>query len=61
MRRDDPIRLRVEVDRRPEPALLRAAIQARLRGQPAPEPERRIGDAVAAAVARARAERGGGR
>jgi hypothetical protein len=45
----------------PEPSLLRAAIEARLRGRPWPGPEGAVGDAVAAAIERAQAEREGER
>jgi hypothetical protein len=52
-----PLRLRVEVDARPEPTLLQSAIAARLAGQLWAGPERAVADAVADAVAAARAER----
>jgi hypothetical protein len=43
----------------PEPSLLRAAIEARLRGRPWPGPEGQVAEAVAAAVERARAQQEG--
>jgi hypothetical protein len=50
----EPLHLRVEVQAAPEPALLRAAIAARIAGRPFPPgPD----DAVARAVAEAVAER----
>ena len=48
-----PRRLEVQVPGRPEPTVLRAAIEARLAGAPWAGPERAVGDAVAAAVAAA--------
>lgn len=44
------IRLRVSVDRAPEPSLLRAAIAARLGGRPVTGPEGTVASAVASAV-----------
>jgi hypothetical protein len=50
-----PRTMRVEVAARPDPFLLRSAIEARLAERPlAPGPERAVADAVAAEVARAR-------
>jgi hypothetical protein len=49
----EPVRLRVHVTAPPEPALLRAAIEARLRGRAWTGPEREVGDAVARHLAAA--------
>jgi hypothetical protein len=51
------LRLRVEVNARPEPTLLQRAIASRLAGQSWAGAERAVADAVADAVAAARAER----
>ena len=46
-------RLRVEVDRAPDPFLLRAAIEAGLAGRPWAGPERAVADRVLEAVTEA--------
>lgn len=54
-----PVRLRVEVPAAPRPALLRAAIAARMAGRGFPSPaEDAVGARVAAAVREQLAERG---
>jgi hypothetical protein len=53
-KRDSVSILRVHVDLRPEPTLIRAAIVASLEGRPWAGPERAIGEAVAEAAGRAR-------
>jgi hypothetical protein len=56
-----PVRLRVEVPAAPRPALLRAAIAARIAGRAFPSPaEDAVGARVAAAVREQLAERGEG-
>jgi hypothetical protein len=52
----EPLRLRVYVTAPPEPALLRAAIEARLRGRAWTGPEREVADAVAGRLDAARRE-----
>ena len=44
------LHLRIDVDRAPDPFLLRAAVEARLAGRPWAGPERVVADRVVAAV-----------
>jgi hypothetical protein len=55
------LELSVTVAAPPEPSLLRAAIEARLRGRPWLGPEAAVANAVATAVERTRGEREGER
>jgi hypothetical protein len=50
----EAIRLRIEVPNPPNPALLRAAVAARLNGRPWHGPEAPVAEAIAVAVVRLR-------